>query len=306
MATVITAPILSAINNGLSLAFNTQLFRAPTVFRQFTYESPSDGAAEVYPGLDLIRGPREWLGARIAQQLSAHSFTIVNRKFEQTITIKRDDIEDDKVGLYTPIASEIGMSAAQFPELLIAALMKAGNATAGYDAANFFDAAHPNYDASGNAITLGNYVAGASPGWYLIDNSRTLKPFIFQTRAPFSLVARMNLTDPNVFDNDEFLWGTRGRMNAGYGLWQLAFFSRAPLNIANLIAARTAMSAIRRPDGTPMGITPDTLVVPSTLFPLATSYFENALVANDPTAPTTLYDNQVRAMFKPVEFKWLN
>lgn len=306
MPSVITAPILGAINNGLSLAFNTQLYRAPTVYREFTYDSPSTGASEVYPGLDLIRGPREWLGARIAQQLSAHQFTIVNRKFEQTIGVKREDIEDDKVGLYTPIASEIGLSAAQFPELLVAALMKAGNTTAGYDGQNFFDTAHPNYDSAGAAITLGNYTSGSSPGWFLIDNSRALKPFILQTRVPFNLVTRFNLNDPNVFDNDEFLWGTRGRMNAGFGLWQLAYYSKAALNITNLIAARTSMAAIRRPDGTPMGITPDTIVVPTTLFPLAKSYFENALVANDPTSPTTLYDNQVRGMFRPIEFKWLN
>jgi phage major head subunit gpT-like protein len=306
MPSIITAPLLGAINNGLNLSFNSQLYAAPTVYRSFCYDATSTGRDEIYPVLDTIAGPREWLGARVAQQLSAHTFTIKNKKFEQTIAIKRDEVEDDKYGIYTPIAQELGLSAAHFPEILVANLMKSGNATAGYDGQNFFDVAHPNWDATGAAITLGNYTAGSNPGWFLVDNSRALKPFVFQTRIPFNLIARFNEADPSVFDNDEFLWGTRGRMNAGFGLWQLAYYSKAAFTQANLLAARTAMAAIRRPDGTPMGISADTVIVPTTLLAQANSYFSNGLVANDPSTPTVLVESMVRGLFKPVEFKWLN
>lgn len=306
MPTIITPPVLGAINNGLNLAYNTQLYRADPVCHQFCYAAPSGGASEVYPSLDTMRGPREWLGARIVQQLGAHQFSITNRKFEQTIEVKRDDIEDDKVGLYTPIAAEMGRSGNEFPDLLVSALMKAGITTAGYDGQNFFDTAHPNYDAAGVAITLGNYTAGANAGWFLLDNSRALKPFIIQTRSPFNLVTRFNLNDPHVFDNDAFLWGTRGRMAAGFGLWQLAYYSKAAFTVANVEAARTAMSLIRRPDGTPMGISPDTVVVPTSLSTQAMSYFANGLIANDPATPTVLVENRIKGMFKPIEYKWLN
>ena len=133
-----------------------------------------------------------------------------------------------------------------------------------------------------------------------------LRPFIFQDRIPFDLTARFNLDDPSVFDSDEFLWGTRGRCAAGFGLWQLAYYSTQAFTPAALIAARTAMAQLRRPDGTPMGITPDMLIVPSTLYPLANSYFEDGLIGSDPANPTTLVQNQIRKMFTPVEYKWLN
>lgn len=302
----ITSATLGAINNGLTLAFNSQLYEAASVYKQFTYDASSTGAAEVYPSLALMRGIREWVGPRVAQSLGQQQFTIPNRKFEQTISIARTDIEDDKYGMYGVVAGEMGATAARFPDLLVAQLMQSGTSTKTIDGQNFFDTSHPTFTSTGGATTIANYASGSSPGWYLVDNSRMLKPFIFQNRIPFGLVTRFNPDDPNVFDNDEFLWGTRGRCNAGFGLWQLAYYSTQPMTMVNLIAARTAMATIRRPDGTPMGITPDTLVVPSTLFPRAQAFYRNTLIANDPTSPTTLVENDIINMFKPVELKWLN
>ena len=307
MPTQITASMLGSINNGLTLAFNTQLYAAASVFRRFTFEAPSDGPAEVYPRLDMLRGIREFIGPRQVQSLTQSSFTITNRTFEQTIGIKRADIEDDRYGIYSPVAAQMGQTAARFPDLLVTQLMKVGTTTKIYDGQNFFDLAHPSFDANGNPATVANVsAAGGQPGWYLIDTSQVLQPFIYQNRIPFSLVSRFNPDDPSVFDNDEFLWGTRGRCNAGFGLWQLAYYSTQPMTPANLVAARTAMALIRRPDGTPMGITPNLLVVGSALYPRAKAYYTNNLIANDPTTPTTLIENDIIGMFEPLEFKWLN
>lgn len=58
--------------------------------------------------------------------------------------------------------------------------------------------------------------------WYLIDNSRPLKPFIFQQRVAPELTALDKPTDANVFELDKFRYSTRARGNAGYALWFLA------------------------------------------------------------------------------------
>jgi phage major head subunit gpT-like protein len=303
---LITPTLLGSINNGLSLAYNTQFFATTSLYKTFCLDVESTGDTEVYPRLDMIRGVREWIGAREVQQLSQLSFTIQNKKFEETIAIARTDIEDDKYGIYTPAARMLGESAAQLPDILVANLLKAGTTTKTYDGQNFFDTAHPTYDGSGNATTVANYAAGSSPGWYLMDTTRVVKPLIFQTREPFQLTARVADTDPNVFDRDEYVWGVRGRCNAGLALWQFAYYSTQPMTPANLVAARTAMSSIRRPDGTPMGIVPNKLVVPSSLFPRAGAYFRNSLIANDPTTPTVLVENDIIGMFEPVEYRWLN
>ncbi len=68
-----------------------------------------------------------------------------------------------------------------------------------------------------------------------------------------------------VFRNNRFLYGVRGRGNAGYGLPQLADASRETLNATNHAAARAAMMAYRGPGGRRLGIMPGLLVVPPSL-----------------------------------------
>ena len=57
----------------------------------------------------------------------------------------------------------------------------------------------------------------------------------------------------------------RARVNAGYGLWQLAFASKAPLTQDNYAAARAAMMSLRGDRGGVLGINPNLLVVPPSL-----------------------------------------
>ncbi len=308
---VITSAVLGAINNGLNLAYNTQLYAAVDPTKPFTFDANSTGASEVYPSLGMLKGVREWIGAREVQSLSQTQFSIANKTFEETIAIKREDIEDDKYGMYSVVAGQMGQDAGQLPPLLKARLLLSGQTGIGPDGKPYFGN-HSTFDANGRATTVSNLAVvtgnGAVQGapWYLFDTSKILKPLIYQRRRDFQLTTRFNLADPSVFDNNEFTWGIDGRCNAGYGLWQLAFMSTQPLNVTNLIAARTAMAAIRRPNGTPMGIVPDTIVCGSTLFPLAQSLYRDQLIGSDPTTPTTLVANQVIGMFKPIELLWLN
>lgn len=302
MATSISFPVLGSINVGVSTAFNSQLWAAGTVWDKFTYKASSDGASQIYPRLDVISGLREWVGDRVVKSLSQTSFTIANRTFEETIGIRREDIEDDRYGILTPAAEMLGQNAGRLPDLLIAQLMKIGNVTPTYDGQNFFDPAHPNPNADGLTTgTVANYVAGASAPWFLLDTTRVLRPFIFQTRRPFQVIPKFSMTDPQVFWNKEFEWGVDGRCNAGFGLWQLAFMSQQPMTHDNVLAARTTMTGIRRPDGAPMGITPNMLVTTSANYPAA-----KALQLNDfqPGAVTT--PNLLKGMFEAVEDQWLN
>lgn len=68
-------------------------------------------------------------------------------------------------------------------------------------------------------------------------------------------------TDENVFMRNEFIYGVAGRMNVGFGLWQIAWGSKQELTAANYEAARAAMATFTRDGGVKLGIMPDTLVV---------------------------------------------
>lgn len=63
-----------------------------------------------------------------------------------------------------------------------------------------------------------------------------------------------------------------GRANAGYGLWQLAHASRAPLNEENYAMARAAMMKRKGDKGRLLGVNPNLLVVPPSLEPVANAW----------------------------------
>jgi phage major head subunit gpT-like protein len=298
---------LQSINDAVSLAFNTQFSAADSRYKKFTFSGSSTGAATLYPRMDLLPGLREWLGDRVVHALSISSFSITNKEFEGTISVKRSDMEDDQYGILAPAAEQLGQNAGFLPDQLIAKLMKNGHTALTYDNQNFFDVAHPNPNSDGTPGTIANYQAGGGAPWYLIDTRKTWKPFIYQTRRPFQMIPKFSMTDEAVFWNKEFEWGVDGRCNAGYGLWQTCFMSLAPLSVANVQAARTAMASIRRPDGTPMGIKPTTLVCGTSLYPDALALATNEFLPIDAnTGATTLSPNPLRGMFEAYEDEWLN
>ena len=303
----ITFPALASINDSVNVAYNTQFWEAKPVFRRFTYEAESTGREEIYPVLAMLPGLREWVGDRVVHSLSVQTFSIRNRTFEETISVRRQDLEDDQFGILTGAARQLAQDAANLADLLIAQLMKNGMNAISLDGQNFFDAAHPNPTSGGLPGTLANYQPGNGPPWFLIDASKIWKPFIWQTRRPFQVIPRFSLQDPIVFNNQEFEWGVDGRANAGYGFWQLAYLSQAPMSVANVLGARTAMASARRPDGTPMGITPSLLVCGSSLYPDARAYQENDFIPIDATTgASTLGPNPLKGLFTALENQWLN
>lgn len=61
--------------------------------------------------------------------------------------------------------------------------------------------------------------------WYIVDNSRPIRPTILQKNKEIKFVAMDKEDDENVFMRDKFRYGVDSRCNAGYGLWQLAYKS---------------------------------------------------------------------------------
>lgn len=304
---IITFPALQSINDNVSLAYNTQFQAAPRRFERFTYRSPSTGRAEVYPRLDMLKGMREWIGDRAVQSLTNATFQIVNKDFEETIGIARNDIEDDRLNLLAPIAQQLGLNAARLPDLLVAALLKAAHTTLCYDGQNFCDTAHPSFDAAGAATTVANFATDGSgtPIWFMMDTRMVQKPVIYQERKPFQVIPKFSMTDPQVFWNKEFEWGVDGRCNVGFGLWQLIYMSTQALTHDNVKTIISAMKSFRRPDGSPMGVNPNVLVTGSTNYFLAKALAENEFQPTT-TSATALVPNQVRGMFEAAEDEWLN
>lgn len=72
---------------------------------------------------------REWIGDRQITNLKSQKLDVKNRSFEKTVAVKRDDIEDDKYGLYNPLVQDLGQSAGElWADLATEILLSAKNA----------------------------------------------------------------------------------------------------------------------------------------------------------------------------------
>lgn len=258
---LINSSTIDALFVGFKTAYSDGYSKAVVHHDKVAMTVPSVSRDETYAWLGQFPNLREWIGGRHVQNLAASSFTIKNRKFESTIEVERDDVADDRVGIFTPMFAEMGHVTRQHPDELVFQLLASGFATNCYDGQSYFDTDHPVFNAAGAVVSVSNMQAGAGSPWFLLDTSRAVRPIIWQTREPYEFARLDRPEDANVFLNERHLYGVRARVNAGFGYWQFAFGSKAALTAANYAAARAAMMDFRGDGGRPLGIRPNLLVV---------------------------------------------
>ncbi len=280
---IVKAALIQALLTGWKSDFQTGLTGVETQHTKIATAINSTTKSNTYGWLGKFPRLREWIGDRQLKSIKEHSYSIVNKKFESSVSVERDDIEDDEVGIYSPLFQEMGRAAEEHPDEMVFDLLAAGTSTLCYDGQNYFDTDHPVYpevDGSGVAVSVSNFTAGAGPAWYLLDTSRAIKPLILQNRRMPHLQAMNKLDDESVFMTDKFRFGVDCRRNVGFFFWQLAHCSKAELNADNLWAVISAMRAVEGDGGKKLAIKPKVLVVPTELEKLATRMLERELDAN--------------------------
>lgn len=249
-----------------SAAFQGGLGQGDPQWGSIAVEVPATTKEQNYGWLGKIPNVREWIGDRVIQNIMDHGYSIREKPFELTVGVDRDDIETDNLGVYSMLFQELGSSVAAWPDQLIWPFLTAGFATACYDGQYFFDTDHPVLDENGVEQSVANTDGGSGTPWFLIDDSRTIKPIIWQVRKKLNnLISKDQETDDNVFSRKEFVYGVDGRANVGYGFWQFAWGSKQTLNAANYEIARAAMQGMKGDYGRPLGVKPRKLIVPPSL-----------------------------------------
>ena len=300
---------MDGLFTGFKAAFNKGFEGAPSAYKTISMIVPSSARSETYAWLGMLPRMREWIGDRIINNLQLHSYSITNRPFEQTIAVDRDDIEDDQYGVMTPLFAEMGRTAAEHPDQLIFDLLKTGFAAKCYDNQYFFDTDHPVATLTGE-VSVSNTGGGSGEPWFLLDCSKMIKPMIYQERKPLgNLVSMDNPDDPNVFMRKQFLYGTEGRCNAGFGLWQLAYASKEPLTAENYEAARQQMMTMTGDQGRKLGIKPTHLVCGPALEGEAMRLLNNGsrvvMVTNGADTVPLALENEWKGTATPIVTSWL-
>ncbi|HDS1152676.1 TPA: Mu-like prophage major head subunit gpT family protein [Pluralibacter gergoviae] len=255
-----SAEILHALTTSLSAAFTKGLAGVTPQYLRIATEVPSSSASNTYGWLSDLPEIKEWIGERQLAVLSQQGYTVTNRTWESSIRVKRETIEDDQLGQFSIIASGFGRKIGVFPDTLAFKLLSKGFSSLCFDGQYFFDTDHPMAGGTYSNI-VGDIATDTGEPWFLIDESQVLKPILFQNRRPFKFVSLDDLDNPHTLLNNEFIYGVDGRCNVGFGFWQTAVGSRAPLTTANYEKAVDLLLGMVRDDGEPLGINPTTLVV---------------------------------------------
>lgn len=166
---IVNRQAIAALYQSLNTIFNETFELTEAQWPKVAMEVPSTTDIEEYDWLDDLPMLREWIGERHVQNLKALGFQIRNKSFELTVGVNRDNIEDDKIGIYKPRIQSMASAAKIHPDTLVFPLLKNGATQLCFDGQYFFDTDHPVAGGSES-----NYGGGSGTQWYLLDMSKPI------------------------------------------------------------------------------------------------------------------------------------
>ena len=292
----INSDTIRALRTVYSKRFQDGFALANNDWQKYCQVEQSTGAVSVYPFLLSFGGMEEWKGDRQLKNVETKTFELPNRKFEDSVSVPRDTIEDDQYGTYGTVIQQMGMNAnSLWGDIADELLTERAAAATWADDAAFF-ATNRKYkkntivnkgtvelSATAYAATRGTMrsykahndkplkvnpnlliigqsneevafdilknelviAAGANKKnvwygtadililpcltgvyakwWFLADVSNVIKPVIVQQRRLPKFTALDRDTDQNVFDRDEYVYGTDARGATAYTMPHLIY-----------------------------------------------------------------------------------
>jgi phage major head subunit gpT-like protein len=162
---IISPATLDAIYYGFNTRYTEAYKNAPTFFGDIATDMPSLGRETRYAWMDRLPRMKEWVGSRVLNSASLREFTVVNKNYEDTIKVDRNQIEDDQVGVLNPVVDMLGLEAKILPDRLMTDLLVNGNTSSGvcFDGQNFFNSSHPTDIDNPTAYPVQSNLLTASP-----------------------------------------------------------------------------------------------------------------------------------------------
>ena len=145
---------------GLKGAFFARFGQTLTYWQDLCTRAMSTRDHERYRFLGTLPQLREWVDGRLAKGLLSEKYDITNLKYESTIEVDRDEMDDDQTGQITMRIAEMAESAATHKDYLLELLIKNGEQAGfnSYDGVPFFSEAHE----SGKSGAQSNLIEAAA------------------------------------------------------------------------------------------------------------------------------------------------
>jgi len=281
MSGIQTKAALDALRVGWMGAFLQSLEATPAFYPKIARIVPTSNRTVVTGGFAMQGQLRKWTGDRQFQGGKEDAYTLSHDPFEYSWEVKRIDIEDDTLEMYSGMFAEAGEIATQGKDTMFFDMINDATTTVGYDGVPFFSATHPVTIGS-TTTTQSNYLPGAGPAWYLLDQrSAVSRPFLFIMRKEVQVVRRDREQDDPVFLQGNYQYGLDGRFGAGLAVYQRAFCSKELLTPDSLGKAITAMKRLTRNNGIKTMISPTILMVPTSLLEKARAAIKSQFAFTD-------------------------
>jgi phage major head subunit gpT-like protein len=156
-----TAETLNSLFTGLNLTFNNITATANKSYEATTMVIPSNSKVVDYSWLTTVPKMREWLGERVIHSLDIKSYYIANKTYESTITVNKDDIDDDIYGIYSVQAAHQAFIASNKFNELVDGLKNGGFTNLGMDGLTFYNTNHIQISKNGVDYSYSN--RGSAP-----------------------------------------------------------------------------------------------------------------------------------------------
>jgi len=133
---------LDTVFNGMKTLFNQALVAQAGTWMETAMEVPSSGTGEDYAWLSRFPRFRKWTGDKVIKNIAAGKYFVKNEDWETTIAVQRNDIEDDRIGLYSVQARSAGQSAGELHDIIVDSLKNGGFTQLCFDGQYFYDTDH--------------------------------------------------------------------------------------------------------------------------------------------------------------------
>ena len=147
---------ISAVFITLNTLFNKAFLGATPMYEKIAMKVPSTGSQEDYAWLSRFPKMKRWIDEKAIKALKAFKYAIVNEDWEATVEVDRNDIEDDKLGIYAPQAQAAGISGKMLPDEIVGEVVNGAFTGLCFDGQFFCDTDHPVTDANGVVSSVSN------------------------------------------------------------------------------------------------------------------------------------------------------
>ncbi len=164
------------LEKGLKAAFNKAMTGiiadggATKALEAITSIFPSEGPDEKYGFLGDTPAVTEWIGDKTTGHIKDYSYTLTNKNYYAAISIDRNEINDDRMGILKPRIAGMVSTLQREKWALIIAQIVAGTVNLAYDGTAYFSSSHTK-------PTLDNLLAGTS------TTIATIKTDIYSAKA---------------------------------------------------------------------------------------------------------------------------